>query len=111
MLNVSIFISYHSDIAKISAVAITLSGDGTTRKHINYESKCVTIVKKNKNGESIPTTLFTGISSASNTSETQFDGWVSMILDTFKIYKSSPMDKKAIATLLEFLLQQSKELI
>lgn len=87
----------------MSAVAVTLSGDGTTHKHVNYESKHITIIKMNKDGESIPVTLFAGISSAENhTSETQFDGWVSMILDVFVTYKDSPMGKKAIATLLEF---------
>ena len=80
---------------KIPASAITLSGDGTTHKHINQESKQVTTIGNDSDGtfsDSNPSTLFAGISTAENhTSETQFDGWKSMITEIFGIYKDSSL--------------------
>jgi hypothetical protein len=70
----------------IHDVALTISGDGTTIKHLNYESKHITLQVPNYQSESnmsippapgqVPTTHFFGISSAPNhMSEMQLDGW------------------------------------
>jgi hypothetical protein len=55
------------------------------------------------NGDTLPSTRFAGINAAENhTSDTQFDGWITMIKDIFGIYKDSPMGQRAVIDLFDF---------
>ncbi|KAF8892405.1 hypothetical protein CPB85DRAFT_1482410 [Mucidula mucida] len=60
--------------------AYTISGDGTTVRHINYEAKNVTMYLA---GSNVPTTRVLDIMSAPNhTSEEQMTGWKGMMYQT-----------------------------
>jgi hypothetical protein len=76
-----------------------LSGDGTTHRAVNYESKYVTLrvpdYKSRALGDdpsammSVPADHFFGISSAPNhTSETQLEGWAIVVREFFELYKT-----------------------
>ncbi|PCH35890.1 hypothetical protein WOLCODRAFT_38477, partial [Wolfiporia cocos MD-104 SS10] len=68
------------------AEGITLSGDGTTHKHVNYESRNIYI----NNGDS-HVRRFLGIHSAHNhTSEVQLEGWKAITANIYKTYNASP---------------------
>lgn len=86
---------------------ITLSGDGTTHKHINYESKHITLQTETADNEDvsnpIPSTHFAGIKTAPNhTSETQFEGWMALITQIFGVYKDSPLGEWAVVSVVDF---------
>lgn len=73
-------------------IAITISGDGTTHKHINHESKHITLTTSGTDEEAIVTTLFAGINTAPNhTSAEQFEGWMALIKELSEIYKESEL--------------------
>ncbi|OBZ77483.1 hypothetical protein A0H81_02377 [Grifola frondosa] len=68
------------------ADGITISGDGTTHKHVNYESRNVYL-----NTADSHTRRFLGVHAAPNhTSEKQLDGWKKIIEDLYETYNSSP---------------------
>ncbi|KAI0352435.1 hypothetical protein OH77DRAFT_1460105 [Trametes cingulata] len=68
------------------ADGITLSGDGTTHKNINYESCNMYL-----NLDDTHTRRFVGIHSAPNhTSEKQLEGWLAQIEDLCATYSASP---------------------
>ncbi|KAJ7605696.1 hypothetical protein DFH06DRAFT_1020041 [Mycena polygramma] len=76
-----------------AAKAFTISGDGTTIRHLNYEAKHVTYYKV---GETTPVTRMLDTTSAPNhTSEEQLLGWQSTInsglVDT---YNASPLGQE-----------------
>jgi hypothetical protein len=87
---------------------LTLSGDGTTHRHINYESKHIilrapTYTRDGSVLSTSPSTRFLGISSAPNhSSETQLAGWKTLISEVFDVYNSSPLAGTAKATLVDF---------
>jgi hypothetical protein len=76
-------------------LALTLSGDGTTHKNINYESRHIALQTPNY-GESTstssdPSVRFAGISSTPNhTSQEQLNGWKTFIDESYKLWNSSP---------------------
>ncbi|RDX46785.1 hypothetical protein OH76DRAFT_1442708 [Lentinus brumalis] len=69
-----------------TAQSLTISGDGTTNKHVNYDSRHLYV---HENGSHLR--RFLGINSAPNhTSETQLNGWEEMMDDFHQIYNDSP---------------------
>ncbi|KAK6996436.1 hypothetical protein R3P38DRAFT_2565678, partial [Favolaschia claudopus] len=72
--------------------AITLSGDGTTIKHINYEAKHVTF-RDPRTGK--PVTRILDITSATDhTSESQFEGWRTVLVEGLVgTYNASPLGR------------------
>ncbi|KZP10314.1 hypothetical protein FIBSPDRAFT_913879 [Athelia psychrophila] len=89
---------------------ITLSGDGTTNKHINFEAKHGTMRipdyasnPSNPILSTIPTQRFFGISTATDhKSETQLRGWVDLLDRMYKVYNSSPLGRRKPLNPLEF---------
>ncbi|KAF7969488.1 hypothetical protein HWV62_27231 [Athelia sp. TMB] len=77
----------------------TLSRDGTTNKHNNFESKCGLWVAPNYQSlphtvdpDSIPMQRFFGINAAvDHHSETQFDGWLNVVTWMATKYNACPM--------------------
>lgn len=71
------------------SIAVTISGDGTTVKNINYEAKHVTF-RDPKTG--LPTTRILDITSAPNhTSESQLKGWQSVVHGVVQSFNTSPL--------------------
>ncbi|KAK6992055.1 hypothetical protein R3P38DRAFT_2571637 [Favolaschia claudopus] len=72
--------------------AITLSGDGTTIKHINYEAKHVTF-RDPHTGQ--PVTRILDITSATDhTSESQMEGWRTVLVEGLVgTYNASPLGR------------------
>ncbi|EIN03303.1 hypothetical protein PUNSTDRAFT_78412 [Punctularia strigosozonata HHB-11173 SS5] len=94
------------------ADGITLSGDGTTHRHVNYVSKCAITTQftpspalLDPDTESLDTQSlgtyttrhwFLGISSAgSHTSQAQHDGWISSLESMHAIQNSRPSAQSA----------------
>ena len=51
----------------------------------------------------IPSTCFAGIKTAPNhTSETQFEGWIALITQIFRVYKNSPLGERAVISVIDF---------
>jgi hypothetical protein len=98
------------------AIDITLSGDGTSNKAVNYESKFVTILvpdyEKRLSGENpdamkeIPADRFMGISSApDHTSETQLAGWQETVREFYDLYNHTPLEHHMHARIQEFAVK------
>lgn len=67
---------------KLSA-DFTAGGDGTSQKHLNYESRFITVKQK---------LLTLGLTQApSHTSEEQMAGWLRLIKEMYAAYNASPM--------------------
>ncbi|KAJ3873936.1 hypothetical protein F5051DRAFT_443773 [Lentinula edodes] len=70
------------------APAISISGDGTSHKNLNYESQYTAVIDPNTGEKQI---YFLGIALApSHTSEEQLNGWADMIHEMYKTYCASP---------------------
>ena len=75
-------------------IGITISGDGTSHKNENYETKNATVV--DQKGNTIQ--FFLGIQMAVNhTSQTQLDGWVEEIEKMYDLVHSSGLCSKTEA--------------
>jgi hypothetical protein len=78
---------------------LTISGDGTTNKHINLESKHGLMVTPTYASDpdapamnTIPSQRFFGINTAiDHKSETQLQGWKDLIDHMYKVYNDSPL--------------------
>ena len=93
-------LNYFTSLTRNMISAITLSGDGTTHKHVTHELKHITL--QTVDGTTLAT-RFGGINTTANhTSETQFDGWMDMINDAIRLYKDSPMGECAKISLQDF---------
>ncbi|KAF8059514.1 hypothetical protein FPV67DRAFT_1426248 [Lyophyllum atratum] len=81
------------------AKGLTLSGDGTTVRKRNYESRHATVsVPSYENPDNGFATRFLGISSAPNhTSEMQFRGLQNQVKEMYETYNDSPMGNIAPA--------------
>ena len=108
--------SYDYSNALCCLSGIALSGDGTTHKSVNYESKYVTLqvpdyVACSSGGApdamtAIPADHFFGISSALNhTSETQLAGWQEVVQEFYELFNDMPLDSCQWAILLEFAIK------
>ncbi|KDQ16577.1 hypothetical protein BOTBODRAFT_173079 [Botryobasidium botryosum FD-172 SS1] len=83
--------------------ACSVSGDATTHKHINYESKHIMLTVPDYNAppstsppeSTVPTQRFLGINTSVNhTSETQLQGWKDVMGSIFEAYNAAPIGKK-----------------
>lgn len=88
-------------------LGFTISGDGTTNKHLNYESKHITIITPtytpSKASSTLPVQRFIGINSAVNhTSKTQLEGWKETVKRMYETYNCSLLGCYAPANPLEF---------
>ena len=89
---------------------LTISGDGTTDKHLNYESKHGLLLTPTYATDSdkpamntIPTQRFFGINAAiDHKSETQLQGWRDLIDRMYKVYNESPLGCQKPLNPLEF---------
>jgi hypothetical protein len=73
---------------------VTISGDGTSHKNEQYESKFATVI--DENNQKIQ--FFLGIKMAANhTSETQLDGWIELIEEIYQLLFESGMCSEADA--------------
>ena len=90
---------------------LTISGDGTTDKHLNLESKHGRIVVPTYSSDTnepldtnpIPAQRFFGINSAvDHKSETQLQGWKDMITRMYEVYNASPLGCQKPLNPLEF---------
>ncbi|KAJ3710834.1 hypothetical protein C8R42DRAFT_596536 [Lentinula raphanica] len=80
-----------NDLIRVTSGAI-LSGDGTSHKGLNYESRHVHFVDPETNERQ---TLFLGLCLAPNhTSEEQLEGWVELIDEMHEAYMGSPLGEK-----------------
>ena len=73
-------------------ISITISGYGTTHKHVNYEYKHIALMTSSSgiDEDCVVATLFAGINTAPNhTSVEQFEGWMALIEELSKVYKES----------------------
>jgi hypothetical protein len=101
---------------------LTLSGDGTTHKHINYESRHIALPMPSYSpamSEAIhpdnfyatptphdPSVRFAGISMAPNhTSEEQLKGWDDFIHEIYSLYNDSPLGLRQSADFRNFFLR------
>ena len=76
------------------SAAFTISSDGTTHKHINYESKHITLrgSTTGHNKDNIVKTLCAGINTApSHTSAEKFLGWMNLLDELSGLYKDSEL--------------------
>ena len=76
------------------SAAFTISGDGTTHKHVNHESKHITLHRSTTghNEDNIVKTLFAGINTAPNhTSAEQLSGWMNLLDELSGLYKDSEL--------------------
>jgi hypothetical protein len=89
---------------------LTISGDGTTNKHINLESKHGLMVTPTYTSDpnapamnTIPSQRFFGINTAiDHKSETQLQGWKDLIDHMYKVYNDSPLGRRKSLNPLEF---------
>jgi len=89
---------------------LTISGDGTTDKHLNYESKHGMILtptySSNPNApamNTMPCQRFFGINAAiDHKSETQLQGWKDLIERMYKVYDERPLGQRKPLNSLEF---------
>jgi hypothetical protein len=77
-----------------SLLGFTLSGNGTSHRHINYESKHIMLFAPSYDSLTTPVTTpatrFLGISSAADhASETQFKGWQDTFAEMLAVYNES----------------------
>ncbi|KZS94295.1 hypothetical protein SISNIDRAFT_426536, partial [Sistotremastrum niveocremeum HHB9708] len=73
------------------AAGITISGDGTTHRHRNYESKNITAIAANGEHED----LFLGIDSApSHTSDEQLRGWMLRLEAIANAWNATPAGRR-----------------
>lgn len=97
-------------------LGITISGDGTTHRSVNYEAKFATLMVPDYQARSsegppdammaIPADRFFGISSAPNhTSETQLAGWQETVHEFYELYNNSPLESRMRARLIEFSIK------
>ncbi|KAF9481925.1 hypothetical protein BDN70DRAFT_854244 [Pholiota conissans] len=88
--------------------AFTISGDGTTIRHINYESKHITVnAPSYESGASAdtkkPRVRFAGITSGTNhKSETQLQGWKDLSEEYYMAYNTIFKGEKGVADPLAF---------
>ena len=93
--------------ANIRLAGYTISSDGTSHKHHNFESSHI-LMKSNlststSTAVSEPSRFFLGIQSAINhTSESQLQGWKETLLDLYTTYNASPQGAEKPASLMEF---------
>jgi hypothetical protein len=86
------------------ADGLTVSGDGTTHKNVNYESKHINMLVPLYNSDH-PTasehrSRLVGVDSATDhSSKTQADGWKSKIQEKLAVYNQSPLAKRSQAAL------------
>ncbi|KAJ7679602.1 hypothetical protein B0H17DRAFT_1235013 [Mycena rosella] len=72
-------------MADINRLDFTTSGDGTSHKHLNYESRFIDVNQK---------LLAVGLTQAPNhTSEEQLAGWQNIVDEMYEIYNASPLGK------------------
>ncbi|KIM88216.1 hypothetical protein PILCRDRAFT_3255 [Piloderma croceum F 1598] len=89
---------------------LTISGDGTTDKHLNYESKHGLLVTPTYSMDldapvmnTIPTQCFFSINAAvDHKSETQLQGWKDLVKRMYKVYNESPLGHHRPFNPLEF---------
>jgi hypothetical protein len=92
-------------------LALTLSGDGTTHKNINYESRHIALQtpdygKSTSDTSGDPSVRFVGISSAPNhTSQEQLNGWKTFINESYKLWNLSPAGSQQSADFRTFFLR------
>jgi hypothetical protein len=68
---------------------MTMSGDGTTHKNIQFSSRHVTVISSN---DGHPKDLFLGVvPEVNHTTDTQFEGWKQTIQDLCNTYNKSPL--------------------
>ncbi|KAF7972903.1 hypothetical protein HWV62_16626 [Athelia sp. TMB] len=76
-------------------LGLTASSDGTSEKHINYESQHIAF--KNPNSQKIAThvlRVFNVMSSVDHTSETQVEGWKNRINSLADLFNCSPLAQR-----------------
>jgi hypothetical protein len=85
-------------------LALTLSGDGTTHKNINYESRHIALQTpdygESTSTSSDPSVRFAGI----HTSQEQLNGWKTFIDESYKLWNSSPAGLQQSADFRTFFL-------
>lgn len=93
-------------VSKSTLIGLTASSDGTSEKHVNYESQHIAFTNpKSGSGHSnskIAThvlRLFNVASSVDHLSETQVEGWKSRVNAISKLFNASPMSRRRNQTL------------
>jgi hypothetical protein len=94
----------------IILVGLTISGDGTTDKHLNYESKHGLMITPTYSMDpnapimnTLPAQRFFGINAAvDHKSETQLQGWKDLVERMYKVYNESPLGHQKPLNPLEF---------
>ncbi|KAF8871601.1 hypothetical protein BD779DRAFT_1453746, partial [Infundibulicybe gibba] len=98
-----------------NAASLTLSGDGTMHKHINYESRHIalqvpdyraTVPSAEFYPQTDPAVRLVGISSAPNhTSREQMKGWKDFVDEAYGLWNSSPAGKRKAMDYRNFYLK------
>ena len=80
----------------------TLSSNGTSDKHINYESQHLAYANPSTTSEtgSHVIRMLDVSSSVDHTSETQFEGWKESFSNLVELYNASPLAHRLLSTLL-----------
>lgn len=77
---------------------LTMSSDGTTHKHVNFESRHIHLKVPTYNSEDsveIHKSRLVGVDSATDhSSETQLEGWKTKINDLLELYNQSPLSHR-----------------
>jgi hypothetical protein len=89
---------------------LTISGDGTTDKHLNYESKHSLMITPTYSFDpdapimnTIPSQHFFGINSTiDHKSETQLQGWKDLVERMYQVYNRSPLGQQKPLNKLKF---------
>lgn len=89
------------EILTMSFGGFTLSSDGTSDKHVNYESRHVAYANPSTTSEtgSHVIRMLDVSSSVDHTSETQFEGWKQSFSDLVELYNASPLARRLLSTL------------
>lgn len=79
-----------------AAPSLTLGGDGTTHKHVNFESRTINLLAEDYNGDGTEKpkhrTRMIGVHSApDHKSETQVSGWKAVLMDIIEVFMNSPL--------------------
>ncbi|KAH9946519.1 hypothetical protein B0H21DRAFT_693524, partial [Amylocystis lapponica] len=88
-----------------NSASITLSGDGTTHRHTNYEARFAAIpapsYSPGDSSTSVPQMRLLGVDSAvDHTSQRQFSGWMKKFDDLTTVYGNSPLASRSGSSLL-----------
>src|ERR1700730_11499279 len=79
----------------LKAEGLTMSSDGTTHKHVNFESRHIHLklpaYDLEDNGETHKSCLVGVDSATDHSSETQLEGWKTKINDLLELYNQSPL--------------------